>query len=250
MRRLLLPLLGLLVLNGCQEITPPVIRQLPGFAQSEQEAKAWAMQRIRLGDLHLQAGYYDLAYENYWVAFRRWNQDFTPGSNADIIRLMQAMRPLPSQQLTAPGLQHSTISRIALSLELQQKYRLLANNFEYFASEDQADSRDNAVLYLIAAGYFYHQGGLDKYALPPLKKAISIDPSNLEAYQNLAEVSAVLEQYDSALSYWRMVRVIAARLDPGGAQEGAVRAYYLAEADRRIAELEAKLAAAPTASAR
>ncbi|MCG3151236.1 MAG: hypothetical protein GEEBNDBF_00507 [bacterium] len=250
MRRLLLPLLGLLVLNGCQEITPPVIRQLPGFAQSEQEAKDWAMQRIRLGDLHLQAGYYDLAYENYWVAFRRWNQDFTPGSNADIIRLMQAMRPLPSQQFTAPGLQHSTISRIALSLELQQKYRLLANNFEYFASEDQADSRDNAVLYLIAAGFFYHQGGLDKYALPPLKKAISIDPSNLEAYQNLAEVSAVLEQYDSALSYWRMVRVISARLDPGGAQEGAVRAYYQAEADRRIAELEAKLVAAPTATAR
>jgi len=64
MRRLLLPLLGLLFLNGCQEITPPVIRQLPGFAQSEQEAKDWAMQRIRLGDLHLQAGYYDLAYEN------------------------------------------------------------------------------------------------------------------------------------------------------------------------------------------
>lgn len=243
MRRAL-PFIAMLpLLLGCQEITPPVVRQLSEFEQSDQEARDWALQRIRLGDLHLQAGYYDLAYENYWVAFRRWNRDLTPGSTADLETLLQSMRPIPTIPINAPGIEHSTVSRIALTLELQQKYRLLANNFEYFASEDQADSRENAIMYLIAAGFYYHQGGLDKYALPPLKKAISLDPSSLEAYQNLAEVSQVLGENESALSYWRMIRVISARLDAGDANQGSIRAYYQEEADRRIEALEALVAA-------
>lgn len=237
--RWILPLIAILPLVvACQEITPPVVRQLSEFEQSDEEARDWALQRIRLGDLHLQAGYYDLAYENYWVAFRRWNRDLTPGSTADLQTLLQSMRPIPTQPINAPGIDHSTISRIALTLELQQKYRLLANNFEYFASEDQADSRENAIMYLIAAGFYYHQGGLDKYSLPPLKKAISLDPSSLEAYQNLAEVSQVLGENESALSYWRMIRVISARLDAGDPNQGSIRAYYQEEADRRIEALE------------
>lgn len=239
----LLCLTGCLLLGGCQEITPPVRHRLTGIDQSQEEAKAWALQRIRLGDLHLQAGYYDLAYENYWVAYRRWSQDFTQGSTADFDLLLRSLRLPVTQAINAPGLPHSTIARITLALELQQKYRLLAANFEHFAGEDQAGTRENAVHYLIAAGYYYHLGGLPHYALPPLKRAIAIDPSSLEALQNLAEVSAALEDYTAAISYWRMIRVISNRFDAGHPQEGAIRAYYQEESARKLEDLEARLAA-------
>ncbi|MEO7995450.1 MAG: hypothetical protein ABI743_13720 [bacterium] len=227
MRRLLIVLAlatGLLT-GGCQEITPPRIKQLAVSDLSRQEAREIALQRIRLGDLHLLAGYYDLAYENYWIAYRKWNEDFTPGSLDDVDALVQALGLKPGA-VTAANFEHGTIARIALALDLQKKYRLLAWRLEYFASENQAGSRESAVDYLNAAGYYYYRGGLPTYALPVLKKAVSIDPSSLQAYENLAVVSENLKEDKSALSYWRILWVIAQRLDPSDPDQAAALAYY------------------------
>lgn len=240
---IMLSLLTLLALPvaltaGCQEITPPRIAQLKDFGLSSQEAHDFAVQRIRLGDSHLLAGYYDLAFANYWAAYRRDSSDLSPGAYSDVDALVHALQVRPDAQLLATSVSHSTIARIALSLEMQGKYRLLALLLEYFASGDQAGSVEDAVAYLVAAGYYYHLGGLDKYALPPLKKAISISSNNLAAYESLATVSESLGDTESALSYWRIVVVIANQLNVADPNQSSSQAYYLQTASAAIARLE------------
>ncbi|HYE77840.1 MAG TPA: hypothetical protein VEI97_07635 [bacterium] len=241
MRRALLPILAAVLTlagAGCQEITPPRIARLQETRLTGKEAREFALQRIRLGDLHLLAGYYDLAFANYWAAYRRDNSDFTPGSWDDVQALTRALELPPDVQLGGPSFGHSTVARIAMALELQGKYRLLGLLLEYFASGDQAGSIENAINYLVAAGYYYHLGGLDKYALPPLKKAVSISSNNLNAYENLARVSESLGDLEAALSYWRIIVVIANQLDPTDKDQGAEQAYYLQTAGASITRLE------------
>ena len=240
------------MLIGCQEITPPRVTSLAQSQLDEAAALEFALTRVALGDLHLKAGYFDIAYANYWAAHRRYGRDFDPAT----FGTLDPLTPIPQdlgtlisevginpQAFLGPQLGHTIISRIALSLELQDKYRTLALNLEYFGSSGVAQSLGEAYLMLVAAGFCYQRGDLHEYALEPLKQAVVIDPTNPEAYAMLADSSQQIGELESSLSYWRIVRVIANQLPPGNAQMAADKIHYIQSAEAQIQSLEAQIEA-------
>ena len=233
--RTILLLLLTLLLVGCQEITPPRVRQLPATTLSRQAARNFALNRIRLGDAALIAGYFDLAYQNYWTAYRKYDQDFTPSTDADTFALYHAIRVQVPENIISVAFQHSTVARIAMALELQRSYRLLGLHLEYFAKEEP--NSQVADDYLVMAGEFYLMGGLPKYALTPLKIVISRDAQYLRAYYNLGRASEALGEKATAISYWRLLAMIGGRVDPS-AKEYSEASAYVDYAQGRIKVLE------------